>query len=340
MPDAPGYPQCAETANFAPMMQAPILVTGAAGYVGAALCRQLLAQGHRVRGLDLLLFGDAGIRELLPHPGFELLRGDLCDATLRRQALAGVQAVAHLAAIVGDPACKRFPDEATALMDVASRALHAEAEAAGVARFAFASTCSNYGLMAGDALLHEDSPLQPQSHYARLKVGFEEYLLSRLRPAGMQVQILRFATAYGSSPRMRFDLTVNHFTRDLALGRELLVFGQHQWRPYCHVQDLAHAVCLGLQQSRSGIYNIGDSGENYTKAMIVDAVLTQVPGGRVAYGPQGDPDTRNYRVDFGKAAAELGFAIRHRVPDGIAEILGGLRAGTYPDPFAQHYQNC
>ncbi len=332
------------------MLQREILVTGAAGYVGSVLCRQLLGLGYRVRGLDILLFGDAGLADLSQNENFSFLQGDLCDAKVRKQALVNVQAVIHLAAIVGDPACKLFPEAATALMDVASRALFEEAELAGVERFVFASTCSNYGQMDGQDLLNEDSPLQPQSHYARLKVGFEEFLLGRnassaqpMKDSPVAISILRFATAYGLSPRMRFDLTVNHFTRDLALDRELLVFGQHQWRPYCHVADLAMALTLALKLPHSPkpeIFNIGDSQENYSKAMIVDEVLRQVPAGKVAYGNQADTDTRNYRVDFAKAAQQLGFQITHRVPDGIHEIQAALAAQKWKDPFAKTHENC
>lgn len=325
------------------MLQRQILVTGAAGYVGSVLCRQLLNIGYTVRGVDVLLFGDAGLVDLYSHPHFSLIKGDLCDPAIRKEALMEVDSVIHLAAIVGDPACKKFPEGATALMDVASRKLFTAAEQIGVKRFVFASTCSNYGQMEGEDLLHEDSPLHPQSHYAQLKVAFERYLLEKAKTSATQISILRFATAYGLSPRMRFDLTVNHFTRDLALGRELLVFGQHQWRPYCHVEDLALALTLPLTlplHQGSGIFNIGDSKENYSKEMVVEEVLRQVPKGVATFGGSPDTDGRNYRVDFEKAAKVLGFRISKRVPDGIQEILVALHAAEITDAFSNIYQNC
>jgi nucleoside-diphosphate-sugar epimerase len=325
------------------MLQREILVTGAAGYVGSVLCRQLLTAGYRVRGLDVLLFGDAGLKDLRKHENFSFVQGDLCDPKTRKKALVNVQAVIHLAAIVGDPACKKFPEEATALMDVASRALFEEAEAAGVERFVFASTCSNYGQMDGQDLLHEDSPLQPQSHYAHLKVGFEKFLLGKTKDSPVTVSILRFATAYGLSPRMRFDLTVNHFSRDLYLGKELLVFGQQQWRPYCHVYNIAQAIELCLSSTpgiAAGVFNIGDSMENYTKAMIVDEICKQVPGAKVNYGSQPDTDNRNYRVSFDKAYRELHFIATKRVPDGIQEILIALKNRKIKDPSSKIHENC
>lgn len=319
-----------------------VLVTGAAGYIGSVLCRQLLANGWHVRGLDVLLFGNAGVLDLMGRSDFDLIEGDLCDPNVRAIAVEGVHSVVHLAAIVGDPACKQYPDQATALMETASRALFESAVAAGVERFVFASTCSNYGQMSGDALLDEDAPLQPQSHYARLKVGFEEYLLEKLSQTSLNVSILRFATAYGPSPRMRFDLTVNHFTRDLALGQDLLVFGQYQWRPYCHVADLARAISLALSLPKAqatGIFNIGDSAENYSKDMIVSAILERLPQAVVRFGGTADHDSRNYRVDFSKAASQLSFQISKRVPEGIVEIQTMLLEGKITDPFAAVYHN-
>lgn len=332
-----------KTTNFVHMLQRRILVTGAAGYVGSLLCRHLLAQGFRVRGVDALLFGDAGVQDVYAHPGFEFIQGDLCLPQVVRDAVVEVDAVAHLAAIVGDPACKQFPGMATALMDGASRDLFQASVAAGLERFVFASTCSNYGQQQGEVLLQEDAPLNPQSHYARLKVGFEAYLQEAAQAHPIQVTILRFATAYGLSPRMRFDLTVNHFTRDLALGHGLMVFGQHQWRPYCHVEDIATALMLALSLPASqatGVFNVGDSAENYTKAMVVEEILRQVPSGKVTYGPAPDVDLRDYRVDFSKAAAQLGFQVSRRVPSGIQEIVAALAQGRFDHPFSHIYQNC
>lgn len=319
-----------------------ILVTGAAGYVGSELCRHLLATGFEVRGLDALLFGGQSLLELMPLPAFEFVKGDLRDDAVVKQCLKGVVGVVHLAAIVGDPACKQFPEDATQIMDHATRALYHAAAAAGIRHFVFASTTSNYGIMEGDQKLDEFSPLNPQSHYARLKVGFEQYLMDR--PGGEPSwTILRFSTAYGFSPRLRFDLTVNHFTRDLSLGRELLVFGENLWRPYGHVRDLAHAVVLVLEagaDAMSGkIYNVGDSSENYTKKTIVGEILKQAPQGKVTYGNSASDDVRNYRVNFDRIAAELKFSITRRVPDGIRELNRLVCSGLLTNPDHPTYRN-
>ena len=324
------------------MSKSRILITGAAGYIGSVLTRQLLAQGHLVTGLDALLFGGASLLELAPHPGFDFVKGDIRDEALVRSLLQDCEQVVHLAALVGDKACAQAEGEARSIMDEGSRNLYHLAAQEGIKHFVFASTCSNYGLMEGttDELLDEHSPLQPQSHYARLKVGFEQYLLDHpLLPR----TILRFATAYGLSPRLRFDLSVNHFTRDLSLGRELLIFGADTWRPYCHVQDLARSIRLVLKAGPGPmdgkVYNVGDSEENYTKRNLITGIREWVLGGQVLFKEAAGIDPRNYRVDFRRIAQDLDFRISMRVPDGIREMYQLVVSGLLEDPDAPQFVN-
>ena len=178
----------------------------------------------------------------------------------------------HLAAIVGDPACARDPQLARAVNVEGASALIAEARAAGVGRFVFASTCSNYGRLADASVpIAEDGALAPVSLYAEQKVAIERALLEAAAPP-MQVTCLRFATLYGVAPRMRFDLTVNEFTRDLWADRSLEVFGERFWRPYVHVRDAARAIRLTLDSpaARVGgeVFNVGRSEENYRKPWV------------------------------------------------------------------------
>ena len=139
--------------------------------------------------------------------------------------------------------------------------------------------------------------------------------------------VLRFATAFGLSPRMRFDLTVNEFTRELFLCRELLVYDAHTWRPYCHVQDFARLIHLVLEGDRAAlsfeVFNAGGDTNNFTKARIVDAIREQVRRGTIVYRDHGS-DPRNYRVDFGKVRERLGFEPAFSIQDGIAELVAGL----------------
>ena len=217
-----------------------VLVTGGAGYIGACVCQELLADGYRVSVLDALVHGQDHVVRELQRAGVQFHRGDLRDAVVRRQALAGAAAVVHLAAVVGDPACARDPALADAVNVEGTRALIDDARAAEVDHLVFASTCSNYGRMADPTVpIEETGELRPVSLYAEQKVGVEQLLLAG---SGMRATCLRLATVYGVAPRMRFDLTVNEFTRDLWAGRGLEVFGEQFWRPYVHVRDVARAV--------------------------------------------------------------------------------------------------
>ncbi len=226
------------------------LVTGGSGYIGALLVQELGQAGREIRVLDGLVHGQEDIAAEQERAGVEVIRGDVRDAEARGRALDGVQEVVHLAAIVGDPACALDSALSDEVNVQATRALVAEAGAAGVERLVFASTCSNYGRMADPSVpITEEGELRPVSLYAEQKVGMEQLILGG-GANGAQPTCLRFATVYGVGRRMRFDLTVNEFTRDLWADRELEVFGEQFWRPYIHVRDAARAVRTVLEAPR------------------------------------------------------------------------------------------
>ncbi len=322
----------------------PVLVTGGAGYIGSVLAGLLLQLGFRVRVLDKLTFGGTSLLGYLNHPNFELLIGDVCDPADVQRAVTDIQSVVHLAAIVGDPACKANPKLATEVNKTGAQLVCDAAVKAGVGRFIFSSTCSNYGRMSNpDGFVDENSHLNPVSLYAELKVSFEKYLLSQNRP-GFEPVCLRFATAYGLSPRPRFDLTVNEFTRELALGNKLEVFGEQFWRPYCHTADISRAVVRAIEAEGEIVshtpFNVGDTGENYQKKTLVELVLAELPdrASLVSYVKR-DEDPRDYRVNFGRIKSQLGFNVTRRVPDGIREYIRAIRSGLIANPQDPLYRN-
>jgi len=320
-----------------------VLVTGGAGYIGSVLVRLLLDSGRSVRVLDSLRFGGESIVGLLNDPRVTFVHGDVRDPNARAEALSGADAVVHLAAIVGDPACAREPEETRTINLEASQALYEDADSAGLRRFVFASTCSNYGKSTDPtAYLTEDAELRPVSLYAQTKVEVERWLLGQDRARTCIPTSLRLSTVYGLSPRPRFDLTVNEFSRELALGRELVIFGEQFWRPYCHVVDLARGF-LAVLDADTGtvgfdVFNVGSTDENYTKKMLADLLLEVFPEGHITYVHK-DEDPRDYRVAFEKIAKRLGFEITYTVPQGIRQVAKALREGFFTDPDSARYRN-
>lgn len=296
-----------------------------------------------MRVVDTLRAGGESLIPLLGHPRFSFQHTDVRDEARMLDALQDVWGVVHLAAIVGDPACAEEPELARQVNLEATKRLYLLAEQAGVRRFVFSSTCSNYGKMeAENSYVDESSPLRPVSLYAETKVAAESYLLGRPRANCCKPTALRFATVYGISPRVRFDLTVNHFTKDLVLGRELVIFGGQFWRPYCHVRDLARSVekVLSAEAESVGfeVFNVGATSENYQKQQICELVQREVPGARVRYVHK-EEDPRDYRVRFDKIRARLGFEVTRRVHDGIKEIKHILENGFILNPDDPKYYN-
>ncbi len=327
-------------------MKKIILVTGGAGYVGSTLVGLLLQNSFQVIVIDNLTFGGEALLNYWHHPNFKFIKANIAEAKSLRAPLKDypIEGVIHLAAIVGDPACAQQPQLARRVNWDASCQLLEEAIKTRVKRFIFASTCSNYGKMPDPkGLVDETSILAPVSLYAQLKVQFEDVILHQIKKKeNFCPTPLRFATVYGISPRMRFDLTVNEFIKELALGRELKVFGEQFWRPYCHVFDFARAMLLVLKtipkKVAYNVFNVGDTEENYQKRMIVEEIKKFIPRAKVRYIKK-DEDPRDYRVSFRKIKEELGFKILRRVPDGIKEVKSAIDSKVYLNPDDGKYKN-
>ncbi|MBI4283690.1 MAG: SDR family oxidoreductase [Chloroflexi bacterium] len=313
-----------------------VLLTGTAGYIGSTLTRHLLERSYRVWGMDVLMYGDVGIRGFKQDPNYKFFQEDIRDPHAYDSVIQEVDAIIHLAAIVGMPVCAKRPDLANETNWVATKDLFDLANRTrNIKRFIFASSTSVYGAVKGNGFVNEGSSSDPLSVYADTKARCEDYILNSPRRSGFVPTVLRFPTAYGLSRRMRFDLTVNEFTRDLTLGRELKIFGEQFWRPYCHVEDLARACVWALQADdhlvNREIYCVGDTKENYTKRMIYDALVELIPEGKISLIEKIE-DARDYRVDFSKIE-RAGFEITKTVKDGIREIYRVLKKGEISNPF-------
>ena len=302
-----------------------ILIIGGAGYIGTVLTDHFMNAGHHVRSLDLFLYkNNHCVLPYLGREGYELMYGDLCDPSVLEKALIGITDVVLLAGLVGDPITKKYPEASRTINDVGIKNCIDQLNGLGLAHLVFVSTCSNYGLIEGDQLADENFELKPLSLYAKSKVATEQYIMGLKGNVDYTPTVLRFATAFGLSTRMRFDLTVSEFTRELALGRELLVYDANTWRPYCHVRDFGRLIDKVIkapaEQVAFEVFNAGGEVNNYTKQGIVDAVLEQIPKAKVKYKEHGF-DPRNYRVNFSKVKRILDFEPKYTVPDGIKEVL-------------------
>jgi len=312
-----------------------VLVVGGAGYIGSVLIRVLLSRGFRVRVLDNLIYDNAAsIEDLHENPGFSFIKGDFCDGNVVKESLEEVSDVVLLAALVGDPICRKYPQEAVRVNDTGTIEFFDRANGLGLDSFVFLSTCSNYGLRTDDDYATETAEVNPQSLYAETKVKAEKYLIEHAEAFDYCPTMLRLATAYGISRRMRFDLTISDFTRQLTLGKELVVYDEDTWRPYCHIGDTSEAIMRVLlaprEQVCGQVFNVGSKEDNFTKKMVVEMILGELGHGKVKY-QAGGSDPRNYRVSFDKIVSVLDFANKYSVLGSIRRVINFVKSGMFDD---------
>ncbi len=316
-----------------------VLVIGGAGYIGSALLPKLLDNGYHVRLLDLLLYGTEPIQNVLGHPRLELMQADFRQVDKVVEAMRGMNAVVHLGAIVGDPACALDEELTIEVNLMATRMIAEVAKGSGVNRFIFASTCSVYG--ASDLMLDEHSALNPVSLYARSKIASERVLMKmavdRFGPV-----ILRLGTIYGLSGRTRFDLVVNLLTAKAIVDHQITVLGGDQWRPFIHVDDAALAVLKALEAPLAvvgkQIFNVGSKEQNYTIQQVAEIIHQRVPTAQlINIGSDADP--RNYKVNFSKIHQLLGFVPQWSVAQGVEQVSAAIKGGQVTDYRHAKYSN-
>ncbi|MEX2129642.1 MAG: NAD(P)-dependent oxidoreductase [Xanthobacteraceae bacterium] len=310
-----------------------ILVTGHRGYIGTVLTPMLGAAGHDVTGLDIDLYRACSFPRDASLPPVKTISKDIRD--LEVGDLAGFDAIIHLAGLSNDPLGEIDPNLTFAINHHATVRLAECARQAGVRRFLFASSCSNYGV-AGDELVSEDWSLRPITAYGRSKVAAERDI-ARLAAAGMTVLSLRCATAFGDSPRLRFDLVLNNLVAwACATGQIYLKSDGSAWRPLVHVKDIAQVFAAFLDAPAAafavGTCNVGSDGGNVRIRDLADVVATAVPNSAITFAPGAEPDKRSYRVDF----ARLRRALPHFKPQwtvnagaqSVAQLLIRMPIGT------------
>jgi nucleoside-diphosphate-sugar epimerase len=313
-----------------------ILVTGHKGYIGTVLVPLLLERGHAVVGLDTDLyaacsFTEDGMADVPEHAV------DVRDVTA--DDLAGFDAVIHLANLSNDPLGNLNPELTYKINHQASVRLAEQAKIAGVKRFLFSSSCSLYGAAEGEDMLSEAAPFNPVTPYGEAKVLVERDL-APLADDDFSPVYMRNATAYGMSPRLRFDLVLNNLVAwAITTGEIYMKSDGTPWRPIVHIEDISRAFIAALEAPREVVhneaFNVGRSDENYQIREIAEAVRDVVPDCDIEYAPDGGPDSRSYRVDFSKIREALpDFEPQWTARRGAQEVYEALRdANLTPDEF-------
>jgi len=330
-----------------------ILITGGAGYLGSALTASLLQHGDFVTVVDKLLHGGEQLLPFFSNRNFNFTRSDVTQSGSVRQAVenahkAGapeLDAVIHLAAIVGFPACKAVGTDEAWRQNVESvQVAFEESDSLGAKRFFFSSTYSVYGIAVDGSPVSEESELHPQSLYGETKIAAEKYLQERSVDSDCIPLIFRLSTLYGPSPRMRFDLIINQFVLEAYAKGELLIFQQNYSRSFVHIKDVIDGIRMGLdapeEKIRGEIFNLGSENGNHTKDEIVQLICDVLPETKVRYDDISfSGDMRDVKVSFVKIRDTLDFRTKRQARDGIEDVLKILRSGIIEDPFSDRFRN-
>lgn len=281
-----------------------VLLTGSQGYIGTVLAPMLMERDHQVTGIDSDLYERCTFNGKLVE--LPVINEDIRDVTL--DDLQGFEAIIHLAGLSNDPLGDYDPSLTYEINEQASVNLAEMAKKVGISRFIFASSCSNYGA-GGSDFLNENAPFNPVTPYGRAKVGVEQQL-QLLADEEFSPTYLRASTAYGMSPRLRFDLVANNLTAwAFTTGQVYLKSDGSPWRPIVHVEDIARAYIAALEAPRETVhneaYNVGMTTENYQIKEIADIVKDVVPNCEIGFAKDAAPDKRCYRVDCNKIATRL-----------------------------------
>ncbi len=325
------------------------MITGGAGYIGSFLAGKLLHLGYYVTVIDDLLYGGESLIGYLSNDRFHFVKADVWESRAIRNALRSdwptPQAVIHLAAIMGFPACQSVGRLVAWRYNVeATQHVFDQANSLDIERFVYMSSYSNYGLSSEGKPVAEESPLNPQSLYAETKVAAERYLLTQAKESNCAPLIFRSANLYGLSPRPRFDLIINQFVRDALIRRKLMIYQRGYSRSFIHIADAVNGIILGLlsplEKIRGEVFNVGTADGNLTKDKVVTLILKRLPETQVNYKDiTFGGDMRDITVSFEKIQQELGFSAQFSVDEGIREVLNALQNGIIRDPGDPRYRN-
>ena len=304
-----------------------VLVSGGAGYIGSALVSRLLRDTNwNVKVFDNLMYGGDSLFHYFNFERFSFIKGDLRKFELSK-IVENVDYVVNLAALVGEPICKKYPKEAQEINFDANINLAKICEKHGVDRYIMMSTCSNYGKRQDQVMLKEDDELQPISLYSETKVNSENILLKELPE--LPAIVLRASTAYGMAARIRFDLLLHQFILEAWENKQIDIFGANSWRPMVHVDDIAQAIVLVMMKNdkikQKDVFNVGSNDQNFQKIKLAEMVAKRFNAEISEVKSKKDP--RDYQVSFDKISSELDYYTLHKPQESIEQIASSIESG-------------
>ncbi len=319
-----------------------VLIIGGMGYIGSRLTNLLLNKNFSVKVVDNLLYNQNFLSTFEEDQNFEFIQGDICDLNTQLEAVKDVDAVVYLSEIVGDPACKSFPEKSLKTNYLALCALSTLCAHLKISRFIYTSSCSVYGSTTDPSLtLTESSQVNPLSHYARMKLESENFLLN-IKNNFFHPTILRLGTVFGYSYRQRFDLVVNKFVKDSFLFNRINIQGGKQFRPNIHVDDISEAIVsildLPLDKINNSIFNLSNGSENKNIIELAEEISSVIKNTKIVIDNK-ISDNRNYRVSSKKIHDTLGINANTSIKDGVIDLYNKLKNNKFSDIDSPKYSN-
>ena len=323
-------------------MKKKLLIFGGEGYIGRVVQDELNLKNYKCVSFDNLIYEKNKKNYLKKNKNRQIVFGNIKDVQKIEKLLKDFDFVLILAGLVGDPITKSYPLLSKKINEDYIKKLINTCLASNIERLIFVSTCSNYGISKNNTRLKENAPLRPISLYAKSKVKIEKFILSKKYKTRKICTILRFATAFGSSPRMRFDLTLNEFVKTMFNNKILEIYDKDTWRPYCHVKDFAKIIDKVFKAAKRKVFfevfNAGSSKNNFTKLMIVQKIKKFFKNRKKIKFVDNSKDMRNYEVNFDKIRRKLNFISNWTLEKGIREIALKLKKQKYPKSSNGNYK--
>jgi len=313
-------------------MNKNLFLFGGGGYIGTAVLKHFERKNFNIFSIDNYIYGhDYSKKKFEKNTNLKFINNDFEDF-YEYFSKDKINYVVILLGLVGDPITKKYPVISKKINLVYIKKLLFFLKKKNVSKIIFVSTCSNYGAIPDNVSANEDYKLRPKSLYSKQKVNIEKFLFKYKNLFNSEITILRFATAFGISDRMRFDLTINEFTREAFINKYLKIYDPDTWRPYCHVKDFARIIekVINNKKKRKKIevFNCGSNKNNFTKRQIVNILKKFIPNLKVIYLAEG-VDKRNYKVNFNKIVNFFNFIPLYSVRKGISEIIKCLKNKKY-----------